>query len=159
MLPPSRRIASPRRSDTVAKWLVLVVGLCVGAVLGGVVVFVRTDDFRFGGRAHVDLSSWAHPDDDWGRSMMPGAHWATDQLCGPDIPCSQAVQSDTLTMYRFADRDDAVATARYFAGEGYVSGWVVVRFEPGGLTPAQRREFVGVLDCINVGVAEGGLEC
>jgi hypothetical protein len=143
----------------VAKWLWLVAGLCLGAVIGGSVVYLRSDDFRFGGRADIDLGGWAHPHDDWGRAMMPGARWATDQLCGADIPCSQAVRSDTLTMYRFTDRDDAVATARHLAGEAYLSGWIVVRFEPGGLTAAQRRDFVSTLDCIDVGVAEGGLEC
>ena len=44
--------------------------------------------------------------------MVPNARWATDELCGTDLPCRHAVRSDALTMYRFADRDDAVAAAR-----------------------------------------------
>ena len=90
---------------------------------------------------------------------MPGARWATDELCDAERPCIQAVESDTLTMYRFEDREDAVAASREFAGEAYLSGWIVVRFEPGGLTAAERRECAGYLECINGGVAEGGLEC
>ena len=91
--------------------------------------------------------------------MMPGARWATDQLCGSELPCIQAVEPDTLTMFRFAEREDAVAAARSRAGQAYLSGWIVVRFEPDRLTAAERSEFAASLDCVNVGVAEGGLEC
>ncbi len=91
--------------------------------------------------------------------MVPNARWATDQLCGADLPCRQAVRSDTLTMYRFADRDDAVAAARRFAGEAYLYGCIVVRSEPGTLTRSQRSEFAAGLDCLYVGVTEDGVEC
>ncbi len=30
--------------------------------------------------------------------MVPNARWATDEPCGADLPCRQAVRSDTLTM-------------------------------------------------------------
>jgi hypothetical protein len=143
----------------VVKWLLLAGGLVVGAVVGALVLYLGTDDFRYGGREHIDLGSWVGAEDAWTQSMMPRARWATDELCGSDLPCRQAVQSETLTMYRFADQEEAKAAARYFAGETYLSGWIVVRFEPGELTAAQRREFAASLDCINVGVAEGGLEC
>ncbi|MGY1671439.1 hypothetical protein [Geodermatophilus sp. SYSU D00710] len=69
------------------------------------------------------------------------------------------MQSETLTMYRFDDREDAVAVAREFAGEAYLSGWIVVRFERDGLTAEERREFANTLDCIDVGVPGGGPEC
>jgi hypothetical protein len=142
----------------VVRWLPVAAGV-VGAVIGAAVVHVGTDDFRYGGRENIDLAGWVGTEDAWTRSMMPGARWATHELCGAGLPCRQAVRSDTLTMYRFGDREDAVAAARHFAGEAYLSGWIVVRFEDGGLTAAQRREFAESLDCINVGVAEGGLEC
>ena len=134
-------------------------GLVVGTAVGALTVYVGSDDFRYGGRDHIDLDSWVGADDSWTQTAMPGAAWATDELCGTDLPCVQAVRSDTLTMYRFEDRDDAVAAARGYAGEGYLSGWIVVQFEPDGLTSAERSEFAGYLDCVNVGVAEGGLEC
>lgn len=137
----------------------LVAGAVIGTAAGALALTSRADDFDYGGRAHVDLHSWVEADDSWTRSAMPGATWATDELCGAELPCSQAVRSDTLTMYRFDDREDAVAAARGYAGEAYLSGWIVVRFEPGGLTAAERSEFAGYLDCVNVGVAEGGLEC
>jgi hypothetical protein len=35
----------------------------------------------------------------------------------------------------------------------------VVHFERDGLTVEKRREFAYTLDCIDVGVAEGGFEC
>jgi hypothetical protein len=141
------------------KGLVLAAGVAVGAVVGALVVYGTSDDFRYGGREHIDLSRWVGVEDTWTQAMMPRARWATNQLCGGDLPCTQAVQSDALTMYRFADREDAAAAARHFAGDAYLSGWIVVRFESGGLTAAERREFAEGLDCINVGVAEGGLEC
>ncbi len=134
-------------------------GAVIGAALGALAVHAGTDEFRYGGREDVDLGRWVTADDPWTRSVLPGARWATDELCGADLPCVQALRSDTLTMYRFADREDAVAAARGFAGEAHLSGWIVVRFEPGRLTAAERREFAAGLDCIGVGVAEGGLEC
>ncbi len=141
------------------RWIPVATGAVAGAAVGALAVYVGTDDFRYGGRQHIDLDAWVAADDAWTQSMMPGARRATDELCDAELPCTQAVQSDTLMMYRFADREDAVATTRSLAGEAHLSGWIVIRFEPGGLTAAQRREFVSSLDCINVRVAEGGLEC
>ncbi len=122
-------------------------------------MYVGTEDFVYGGREDIDLEAWVAANDAWTQSMMPGARRATEELCDTDLPWVQAVLSDTLTMYRFVDREDAVAAARSFAGEAHLSGWIVVRFKPGGLTAAQRQEFAASLDCVNVGVAEGGLEC
>ena len=62
-------------------------------------------------------------------------------------------------MYRFADRDDAVAAARRFGGEAHLSGWIVVRFELGALPRSQRSEFAASLDCLLVGITEDGVEC
>ncbi|MGY1795151.1 hypothetical protein ACI796_14330 [Geodermatophilus sp. SYSU D00525] len=141
------------------RWVPAAAGAVVGAAVGGLAVYLGSDGFLYGGREHVDLGSWVRAENPWTESVVPGARWATDELCGADLPCIQAVRAETLTMYRFADREDAVATARAFAGEAHLSGWIVVRFEPGGLTAAERREFAATLDCVNVGVAEGGLEC
>ena len=140
------------------RWGAAVAGAAVGAVVGAAVVHLL-GDLQYGGREHIDLGSWVEADDAWTRDLMPGARWATDELCGSDLPCIQAVRSETLTMYRFDDREDAVAAARDLAGEAYLSGWIVVHFESGALTAEERREFAYGLDCINVGVAEGGLEC
>ena len=52
-----------------------------------------------------------------------------------------------------------VAAARRFAGEAHLSGWIIVRSEPGALTAAERNEFAVGLDCLHVGVTEDGLEC
>ncbi len=141
------------------RWIPMAAGAVIGAAVGALAVYVGTDDFVYGGREDIDLDAWVAADDAWTQSMMPGARRATEELCDTDLPCIQAVQSDTLALYRFADREDAVAAARSFAGEAHLSGWIVVRYEPGGLTAAQRQEFAASLDCINVGVAEGGLEC
>jgi hypothetical protein len=53
--------------------LLLAVGLPL-TVVAGLSWFLVGHD----GRQDVDLAAWAHPQDDWTRSMMPGAHWATD---------------------------------------------------------------------------------
>lgn len=137
---------------------VLVTGL-VGAAVGALAVYAGSDDLRYSGRQHIDLSDWVDRDDAWTRSMMPSARWATEELCGAALPCTQAVQSDALTMLRFAEQEDAVAAARDLAGEAYLSGWIVVRFEPGVLTRAERSEFAVTLDCTNVGITEDGVEC
>ena len=130
-------------------------GAVVVAAVVATAVLLGTHDAR----RDIDLGSWVEARDAWTRSVMPGARWATDELCSPGLPCTQAVRSDTLTMYQFADREDAIGAARHFAGEAYLSGWIVVRFEPGGLTAAQRREFATGLDCLHVGITEDGQEC
>ena len=35
------------------------------------------------------------PQSAYDREMMPNPRWATDELCGGDLPCIQAVTSDT----------------------------------------------------------------
>ena len=110
-------------------------------------------------RKDLDLAPWATPQTAWDRSMMPGARWATDELCVLEMPCTQAVTSETLTIYRFAERDQAVAAAERFGDDGYLTGWIVVRFEPGGLTPGQRDEFEYGIGCTNTWVSEDGRDC
>ncbi len=110
-------------------------------------------------RREIDLGSWAEPRDAWTRSMMPGARWATDELCGDEVPCIQAVTSDTLTMYRFALREQAEAAAESFGEDGYLTGWIAVRYEPGGLTDSQRYDFEYGISCINTWVGEEGQDC
>lgn len=58
-----------------------------------------------------------------------------------------------IDLDRWADPQDARAA------ELNLSGWIVVRFEPGALTADERTEFVTSLDCINVGTTEDGVEC
>jgi hypothetical protein len=132
--------------------------LAAGGV-GGVALLALAGCGVFDGRQDIDLGGWVGAEDAYTQQIVPNARWATDELCGDARPCIQAVQADTLTMYRFAEQEDALATAREFAGEAYLSGWIVVRFEPGKLTKEQRWDFATTLDCINVGVTEDGVEC
>lgn len=131
----------------------MAVGLVLGAGLVEGYHWLEDD----GSRRHVDLGRYVDTGD--GPAALPGGRWVTDEVCDDEVPCIQAVRSEALTLYRFADRDDAVDLARSFAGDAHVSGWIVVRFEPGVLSPAERVAFASDLDCVNVGVAEGGLEC
>jgi len=130
-------------------------GVAATCVLGGGVAWLVTYD----GRQDIDLQQWAADDGSWARQLMPGARTATDELCSHELPCVQALTSDTLTMYRFASEDEAADAARRFGGDAYLSHWIVVRFEPEALTPAQRREFGRSLDCVDVGIADDGTEC
>ncbi|MGY1812866.1 hypothetical protein [Blastococcus sp. SYSU D00820] len=111
------------------------------------------------GRRTIDLGRWVGADDDWTRSVMPGARWATEELCGPELPCLQAVRAETLTMYRFLERADAEAAARRFGDDAYLTGWIVIRFEPGGLTPTERSDVEYGIGCINTWVSEDGRDC
>jgi hypothetical protein len=80
-------------------------------------------------------------------------------LCGDQLPCIQAVTSDTLTMYRFADRDHAVAAAESLGEDGYLTGWIVIRFQPDALSPRSRDAFERSVGCINTWESEDGRDC
>jgi hypothetical protein len=62
-------------------------------------------------------------------------------------------------MYRFEERPPAVAAADHFGDDGYLTGWIAVRYEPGGLTASQRGDFESVISCINTWVGEEGQDC
>ena len=62
-------------------------------------------------------------------------------------------------MYRFEERADAVAAAASFGADGYLTGWIAVRYEPGALSESQRYEFEYAISCINTWVGEEGQDC
>ena len=135
--------------------LLSVLGLVVAGLGGWLVWALLVHD----GREDVDLARWVASEDAWTRSVMPGARWATDELCRDDMPCRQAVTSRTLTVYRFAERDEAVAAAESFGEDGYLTGWIAVRYEPGGLDAEERADFEYGIGCINTWVSEDGHDC
>jgi hypothetical protein len=147
-----------RMSDVVPpclRWpLALAIGVptCLFALLAYLFLF-------YDGRQDIDLEGWVDPQSAFDREMMPNSRWATAELCGDELPCIQAVTSDTLTMYRFARREHAVDAAESFGDDGYLTGWIAVRYEPGGLTPLQRTEFEYSISCINTWVGEEGQDC
>lgn len=110
-------------------------------------------------RQDIDLGRWVGSEDPFTRSLMPGARWATAELCTERLPCIQAVTSETLMMYRFAEREEAVAAADSFGDDGYLTGWIAVRFEPGALTAAERDSVEYGVGCINTWVSEDGRDC
>ena len=125
-----------------------------------VVVGLRASLFVFyDGRQEIDLGRWVDSQDSWDREFMPNAHWATDELCGDELLCIQAVASDTLTMYRFARREHAVEAAESFGDDGYLTGWIAVRYEPGVLPEPDRTAFEDYTACINTWVGEEGQDC
>jgi hypothetical protein len=113
----------------------------------------------YDGRQDIDLEGWVGPQSAFDREMMPNPRWATEAVCDDDVPCIQAVTSDTLTMYRFARREHAVAAAESFGADGYLTGWIAVRYEPGGLSESERYEFEYSIACINTWVGEQGQDC
>ena len=133
--------------------LAIVAGI---AWVGAVALFIWAMLF-YDGRQDLDLERWA--DGAESGDMMPGARWATDELCGSDVPCIQAVTSETLTMYRFEYRELAQAAAAYWGEDAYLTGWIVVRFEPGALSAENRYAFEGSVGCINTWVSEDGRDC
>ena len=114
---------------------------------------------HYDGRRNIDLERWATAEDPWTQSLMPDARWATEELCTDELPCIQAVTSRTLTLYRFAERDEAVAAAESFGEHGYLTGWIAVRYEPDGLTARERDDFGSGIGCINTWVSEDGRDC
>lgn len=134
--------------------LALTIGVPLGAVALLAYLFLLHD-----GRQSIDLERWVGPQSAYDREMMPNPRWATDELCDRDLPCIQAVTSDTLTLYRFARREHAVEAAESFGDDGYLTGWIAVRYEPGGLTESQRYDFEYGISCINTWVGEAGQDC
>ena len=114
----------------------------------------------YDGRQDIDLTPWAEQQEGgYGSEMMPNLRWATDELCTRDLPCIQAVASDTLTMYRFARREHAVEAAESFGADGYLTGWIAIRYEAGALTEDERTGFESGIACINTWVGEQGQDC
>ena len=132
----------------------------VGLLYVGVVVLLAIWAFMLHDpREDIDLAGWVGTGDSWHDSVMPSSRWATSELCEPELPCIQAVTSETLTMYRFEERADAVAAAESFGADGYLTGWIAVRYEPGALSESQRYEFEYSVSCINTWVGEEGQDC
>ena len=134
-----------------SRWLLSVaMGLPVAAV-GALTLAVASYD----GRGDLLLADVAGADQ-WNRELVPDAREATEELCDEELPCVEALTSRTLTMYRFAERHQAAAAAESFGEHGYLTGWIAVRYEPEGLTPAQRRDFERGIGCVDTSVADGG---
>jgi hypothetical protein len=101
--------------------------------------------WSYDGRQDIDLLGYVENPDPY----MPGAHLATEELCGSELPCIQAVDSDTLTMLRFETQQEAAAAASTFH-DARLAGWIVVTFKPGGLSEAERSDFTATLYCVHV---------
>jgi hypothetical protein len=115
--------------------------------------------FFYDGRQDIDLEQWVDSESSWDQEFMPNARWATEELCVEEPHCIQAVTSDTLTLYRFARREHAVEAAESFGDDGYLTGWIAVRYESDGLSGSQRTEFEYYISCINTWVGEEGQDC
>jgi hypothetical protein len=141
-------------------WWVQRITVTVGLLLVGALVLLAIWAFMLHDpREDIDLAGWVGSGDSWHESMMPSSRWATDELCDAELPCIQAVTSETLTMYRFEERSDAVTAAESFGADGYLTGWIAVRYEPGALSESERYNFEYSISCINTFVGEEGQDC
>ena len=125
--------------------------LALGFPLGGIGAVAFAASYEGRGDLLIDDIVGADP---WSREMVPGAREATDEFCTAELPCVEALTSQTLTMYRFSEREQAAAAAESFGEDGYLSGWVAVRYEPGALTPRQRTEFERGIGCVGSSAGE-----
>ena len=130
------------------RWLVV---LALGFPLGGIGAVAFAASYEGRGDLLIDDIVGADP---WGRQMVPGAREATGEFCDEELPCVEALTSETLTMYRFPDSEQAAAAADSFGEHGYLSGWVAVRYEPDALTPRQRAEFERGIGCVGSSAGE-----
>lgn len=140
--------------DTVRTGSILALGLGVPLLLmGGCAATFALYD----GRSQLYPADFVDGTD-WQRAMMPGAHDATDEICDADFPCVQAVDSETLILLKFRTKEEAAHVASHY-GDTHLSAWLVVRYNPGGLTAAERTDFEFGIDCTNTFVGAGGQDC
>ena len=125
------------------RWL-RVTGSLMAMVLAGLgaafFLIVTTDTRRY-----LDLEDQLDPSGG-ALSYIPGARMATEEICDPDNPCTQAVVSDTATILKYGTQQEAAGAAARWGTDGYHSYWIAVRFEPGGLSEEERRQFVQGFD-------------
>lgn len=53
----------------------------------------------------------------------------TEEKCGEAVPCKSAVMAAELTVYKFANKEDAAAFAQDLGQNGYQSDWIVLEYE------------------------------
>lgn len=124
-------------------------GLLAVAFLGWSVWAVAIHDPR----EDIDLSIFLEDS-----RHLPHASLATEELCNEKIPCVQALQAETMTLFKFASRDHARSVERSLGEDAHRAGWIVVRYEPE--TPnGLRQAFEEYIDCINTWETDDGRRC
>jgi hypothetical protein len=98
-------------------------------------------------RAAIDAG---HVVDTFAQAGIPvsGISDESASMCADPAPCVQAVITDQLTVWRFADREDAAMYAAD-ADDPHVSDFIVLEFVAGALTPAQRRDAASMVDSMH----------
>ena len=117
----------------------LIVFALIGWTLGLTASCVAVD--YYDGRKAIDLSRWL---DD---PQLPNERMATEDLCNDRIPCIQALESETVNLYRFEDGKQAAAAAVELGPDSRVAGWIVAEFEPAGMSPREQSSFLTGLYC------------
>lgn len=120
----------------------LIVGtaLGVGAVLvGGWLVSTTWET-----RDEIPRSAFL-PNADGDPFLMTGAQDASREICDASILCEWAVRSDTLTVLKFDDHNEARRAASSMPNSRR-SNWIVVEFSRDGASDAEKDEFMDFID-------------
>lgn len=94
----------------------------------------------------VELFTKAPPNPEW---PYLDAVDLTSQVCGVEFECVQAVGNSYLTLYKFANLDDARAYAETLGEAGVQIDPLVINFVDASLSQQHRDEIVYTLSTMN----------
>ncbi len=117
----------------------LIVFALIGWTLGLTASCVAVD--YYDGRKTIDLSQWLED------PQLLNERMATEDLCNDSTPCIQALESETVNLYRFEDGKQAAAAAADLGPDSRVAGWIVAVFKPAGMSPVEQDSFLRGLYC------------
>lgn len=91
-----------------------------------------------------------HVVDTYAQAGIPvsGIRDQTASKCVDVSACVQVVTTDQLTVWRFAEKEDAAMYAAEI-DDAHLSDFIVVEFVRGELTPTQRRNAAGMVDSMH----------
>ena len=118
----------------------LFVAIAIIGMLAGAAGWI----YNFDGRKGLELDAFLSP------SEKDKALDVTEERCGRDVHCSEALKVPDKTLYRFESWDAASAAAAYLGDDARLAGYIVVEFDGGGLSAEERASFMFGIYCTNV---------
>lgn len=85
-----------------------------------------------------------------GFESLPGlpvtdSAYVTEDVC-PEVGCIQALRSDEVSVYKFADRDDAAKFTKTLGADGYQSDWVVLEYDDARSNNVAQLSYANTVD-------------